>query len=337
MGITGDIRSISNSVPKSNDQHVEQMRQKIGTEFTAEKKAGKKKNELGKDDFMKLMSAQLKYQDPINPMKNEQMAAQLAQFSSLEQMMNMNNNLDKLAQAQKPTEHMIAATLIGKKVGTDSSRFVYEKGKQPEIVFDLPAVASSVSLAIVDEKGEVMKEFDLGAMKEGRQSVRWDGKNSKNQEQPAGEYAFKVTAADEAGKSISIKTDTGGIVTGVTFEAGKALLMVDGKKIPLESVGRIESDTAAAPAHSAPAKSAVKPLAADGKQDGSKNAEAANKATAQGVKKDLPDELDPEKIKSMLASLAPPSPLQARNESEEAGTQPPLPQPLWNPANAGND
>ena len=76
----------------------EQLRQQVGTDFTSAVKQnpGKKKNEMGKDDFMKLMSAQLKYQDPISPMKNEEMAAQLAQFSGLEQMMNVNGSINPI-------------------------------------------------------------------------------------------------------------------------------------------------------------------------------------------------------------------------------------------------
>src|SRR5262245_44358140 len=113
-----DVLGVNKQTEKSDSDHVEKMRQKIGTDFTGDQRrsTGKKKNELGKDDFMKLMSAQLKYQDPINPVKNEQMAAQLAQFSALEQMMNMNTNIEKMAAGQKPSEHMIAASLIGKRV-----------------------------------------------------------------------------------------------------------------------------------------------------------------------------------------------------------------------------
>src|SRR5688500_16520130 len=97
-----DTRSVNNhGSDQAASTELEQIRQKLGKEFTADMKrdVGKKRNELGKDDFMKLMSAQLKYQDPVSPMKNEQMAAQLAQFSALEQMLNMNQSIEKMAAA----------------------------------------------------------------------------------------------------------------------------------------------------------------------------------------------------------------------------------------------
>ena len=206
---------------------------------------------------MKLMSAQLKYQDPISPMKNEEMAAQLAQFSSLEQMQNVNTTLEKMVSAQKPSEHMLAASLIGKKVSTDSTHFSFEKGNNPELSFRLPTDAAAVNVAILDAKGEVVREIELGEMAHGEQSVRWDGKNGKFQEQPLGEYSFKITAADKDGKSVPVNSDTSGIVTGVTFEGGKSVLIMGDKKVAVDRVARIESDAPVA----APAKARAKGLA----------------------------------------------------------------------------
>lgn len=237
-----DMRSVSNTQGASNDEYIEQLRQKIGTEFTDRKATGKKKNELGKDDFIRLMSAQLKYQDPISPMKNEQMAAQLAQFSALEQMVNVNQNLEKMAAGQKPQENVLAASLIGKRVLTDSSKFTLQKGAPSEMKFELPADAERVNVAVVDAKGEVMREYELGGMKKGFQSLKWDGKNGKGQEQNAGEYTFRVTAVDAQNKPVLAKTSTAGLVSGVVFEGGKPLLLVEDRKIPLDVVGRIEAD-----------------------------------------------------------------------------------------------
>jgi flagellar basal-body rod modification protein FlgD len=347
-----DMMSVNNSTQKSDDNHVEQMRQKVGTEFTADMKrqTGKKKNELGKDDFMKLMSAQLKYQDPINPMKNEEMAAQLAQFSALEQMMNVNNTLEKMVTGQKPSEHMLAASLIGKRVSTDSTHFQFEKGSAPELTFNMPADAKTVSVAIVDAKGEVVREIDVGELQKGEQSVRWDGKNSKAQEQPLGEYSYRITAEDKDGKAIAINNDSSGIVTGITFEGGKSVLLVGDKKVAVDRVSKIEQDVA--PAAAAPKKAAkpeggdaANPLAAEAAPDGSAPAEATkqNSSNGQGApgatqttspqvaKNNLPPELTPEKIKSMLGAMGAP-PVGNLSESNLAVPQERAPDPLWNPA-----
>lgn len=241
-----DMRSVKNTQGTASDEYIEKLRQSVGTEFTDRKQTGKKKNELGKDDFIKLMSAQLKHQDPISPVKNEQMAAQLAQFSALEQMVNVNTNLEKMAAGQKPQENVLAASLIGKRVLTDSSKFSYAKGTQPEMKFDLPADADRVTLSVVTDKGEVIREYELGGVKKGAQSIKWDGKNSKGQEQQVGEFTFRVNATDANNKPVLAKTSTSGLVTGVVFEQGKPLLLVDDQKIPLDVVGRIEADTPAA-------------------------------------------------------------------------------------------
>jgi flagellar basal-body rod modification protein FlgD len=342
-----DVISVSNNTEKSADNHVEQMRQKIGTEFTGDPRraTGKKKNELGKDDFMKLMSAQLKYQDPINPMKNEEMAAQLAQFSSLEQMMNVNNTLEKMVSGQKPSEHMLAASLIGKRVSTDSTHFQFEKGSAPEIAFKLPNDAKSVNVAIVDSKGEVVREIELGELQKGDQSIRWDGKNSKLQEQPLGEYSYRVTAEDKDGKSIPINSESSGVVTGIAFEGGKSVLLIGDKKVAIERVGKIEQDSpqpAATSQNVSPVgASGAKPLAQSPiKQNSSSQgtgaeseATAAEPASLQPAKNSLPPGLTPEKIKSMLSAsgIMPKAELSADNEGEMENARK-IVEPLWNPA-----
>ncbi len=349
VGGTGltDARSVNTgNSDQSSNEHIEQMRQKLGTEFTGDVKrhTGKKRNELGKDDFMKLMSAQLKYQDPVSPMKNEQMAAQLAQFSALEQMMNVNSTLEKMVSGQKPSEHMMAASLIGKRVTTDKTHFQLEKGEAPEIGFALPDDATSVNVAVVSAKGEVVREFELGEMQKGQQSVRWDGKNGKGQDQPIGEYSYKISAMDSMGKPMNMKVDSAGIVTGVTFEGGKSLLIVDGKKIPIESVGQIEADTqgqskaiaqavasAGAGATAADPAAPAKSLAAEAKGDKQNQSTRTSSAT-QPAKNSLPDDLSPEKIKTMLASMGM---TQDAGSGEEAVVEDEgkAPMPLWNPVN----
>jgi hypothetical protein len=242
--------------------------------------------------------------------------------------------------AQKPQENIIAASLIGKRIATDTSRFQFAKGQQPEIKFELPEDADSVTISVVNDKGEVVRELDIGATSKGPQSIRWDGNNAKNQEQPNGEYSFKVSAAGANSKSIQVKTSTNGLVSGVVFEGGKPMLLVDDKKIALDTVGKIESDQ---PSAGAPQASGAKGLAG-GKGAGAKGAGAGAKAdssstksvsknSTQQVKNDLQDDISPEKIKSMLQALRA-SPAGERAEAEataEGNEEGKMPDPLWNP------
>lgn len=327
-----DVRTVSNiSAGGASDEYVEQLRQKIGTGFSDQKLSGKKnKNELGKDDFMKLMSAQLKHQDPMSPLKNEQMAAQLAQFSALEQMVNVNTNLEKMAAAQKPQENVLAASLIGKKIMTDSSKFKFEKGTQPEVKFDLPGDAESIVISMVDAKGEVVKNFELANMAKGPQAIRWDGKNDKGLEVAPGEYSYKVSANAPGGAPMQINMSTAGLVTGVSFEGGKALLMVDGRKIPMEAVGRIEADMpSAAPAAAGAAGANALTAAADAAKQ-KKSSMGVEEKTTQPAKNSLPPEISSEKIKSMLSALGETSRME--DDSGALGEDPAnVPDPLWNP------
>lgn len=336
-GIAGEIRGASQAgAAMSDDQHIQRLREKIGLDFTTSSKRDDKKNrnELGKDDFLKLMTTQLRHQDPTNPLKNEQMAAQLAQFSSLEQMLNMNQNIEKLAAAQKPTEQMIAASMIGKKVTTANTHIMLEKNGKPDLKFNMPQDCAEAKLIVMNAKGEPVREMDLGEITQGPQSIRWDGKNNKNQDQPVGDYTFAVQAADKDGKSIEVKMDSAGVVTGVAIEGGKSYLVVDGNKVPLSSVGRIEEGGEQA------AAGAVKPMAADAngakkesKQNSSSNASPA--VSAQGAKNTLPPGLSPEKIESMLGSAGFKGKVaDAKGASQDpAGSSPgnPPPMPLWNP------
>jgi len=334
----GDVRNVRNGSSAAPDQYVEQLRQKIGTDFSDKKATGKKRNELGKDDFIKLMSAQMKHQDPFSPVKNEEMAAQLAQFSSLEQMTNVNQNLEKMAAAQKPTENVLAASLIGKRVMTDSSRFLMAKGQQPELKFELPNDGENVTVSVVDAKGEVIRDYELGTMAKGPQAIRWDGKNNKNLDATPGEFTYRVNANDGQGVPMTIDNSTSGLVSGVVFESGKAQLLVDGKKIPMEAIGRIELDQpAAAPAAASAAASRAAnrgPALAPGKQDlvGSTIPGEAAKNISAPQKNSLPPGMDAEKINSMLSALGNTSRMEMETETgvmePDAGSL-----PLWNPAN----
>ena len=110
------------------------------------------KNELGKEDFLKLLVAQLTHQDPTNPMNDTEFVAQLATYSSLEQQMTMNKNLETMIAQQGLTTAASATSLIGSIIGYNDEDGQYRMG---QVVF-LDIVGGEVNLVLNDEYGTVV-------------------------------------------------------------------------------------------------------------------------------------------------------------------------------------
>ena len=198
------------------------------------------KDKLDKDAFMKLMLAQMKNQDPTNPMQSHEMAAQLAQFTSVEQLMNMNQTLDSMKESQKPMESFQALNFLGKMVAGDSAKLVRAKGDTShEFNFELPDNAQEVSIKIRNSRGEIVRKMDLKEMKKGNNTWVWNGQNDQAQAQAAGEYQFFVEANSSAGKKLSVKTDFEGLITGVNYTPEGPVLLVGSQSVKLKDVKKI--------------------------------------------------------------------------------------------------
>src|SRR5271156_1812256 len=109
------------------------------------------KKTLGKDDFLRIMITQLKNQDPTSPFKAEQMATEMAQFTSVELLQNVNQNLGKLQNAQQPLERLAMTNMIGKVVTIDRERFQHVEGQNESLSFNLPKDASEVHVTVVSD------------------------------------------------------------------------------------------------------------------------------------------------------------------------------------------
>ena len=197
-------------------------------------------DKLDKDAFMKLMLAQMKNQDPTNPLKSHEMAAQLAQFSSVEQMQNMNNTLTDMAKAQKPSEGFQALNFIGKSVSGDSAKLVRAKGdKDHEFNFALPADAADVEVKVRNSDGEIVRKVALHGLKQGQNSWTWNGKNEIGNASPVGEYSFIIEAKTAAGKKLAVKTDFNGMISGINYTAEGPVLLVGTQTVKIKDVRRI--------------------------------------------------------------------------------------------------
>jgi len=185
---------------------------------------------IGKDDFLKMMIAQLKHQDPLNPLDGTDFTAQLAQFSSLEQLSNMNDQLKTLGLYQASLNNSQAANLIGKEI-TAIGNVIKVDGTSADLTYNLTEGAEKVVVSIYDEGGNLVDTLDLGSQKEGENSVTWNCSGIA-----AGNYTFEVSATDADGDVVPAYTMITGKVMGVSFDEGSPVLSVNGQDIPLGDV-----------------------------------------------------------------------------------------------------
>lgn len=206
----------------------------------AKMRKGVGSDELNKDAFFKLMLAQIKAQDPMNPMQSHEMAAHLAQFTSLEQLYNVNENLKTLGKGQDMLGYQ-ALNFIGKSISADTSKITRVKGDNAhEIRFDVKGDAQAVRIEIFDQAGQKVKSMELGPHKKGEQRVTWNGIGDDGSVSRAGEYNFKIEAKGSDEKKIHVATQFNGKVTGVNFTSQGPVLMMGDQSIRLSDIKKIE-------------------------------------------------------------------------------------------------
>lgn len=195
---------------------------------------------LGKDDFLRLLVTQLRNQDPLEPMEADDFSAQLAQFSSLEQLSNMNELLEASLETNlllaTSINNTLAAGVIGKQVKALGSEVYFDGENEVPMMYELQAAASSVTIEILDEDGKTVRTINLDNVPEGEQQYGWDGKDDKGNRLPAGNYDFRISAKDKAGQPLRVVTYMTGLVTGLRYGSDGPSLMMGNTKVRLSDV-----------------------------------------------------------------------------------------------------
>ncbi len=194
-------------------------------------------NEMGKDEFLKLLSHQLRHQDPMNPMDQNKFAGDLAQYAQLEQLSNMNSKFDKLNPNVAQEDKFYGASFLGKEVITSGASVKYSgNGEKADIYFNLSEPADKLMVKILDKSGNIINEMWHEKMSAGAHKLSWDGNDLAGNPEKAGEYQIAVQAWDATGGVITAQTQVQGTVDSVYFENGETVLIVDGKKVFLRDV-----------------------------------------------------------------------------------------------------
>jgi len=196
----------------------------------------KKSAILAKDQFLKILVAQMKYQDPMNPVKGTDFTNQLAQFSSLEQLIQVNDNLGSVRTGQEQLGQLAMTNFLGKNVLSEGSGITVTNGTPTTARYEVLGYAESGSLTVFDETGAIVWITDLGRKAPGRYDVSWDGKDMQGNSVPDGEYRFQTDFYDEKDDYVPSQNYQTGTVQRVTFDDGGASFDLGNTKVPVESV-----------------------------------------------------------------------------------------------------
>lgn len=196
---------------------------------------------LGKNDFLKLLTTQLQNQDPSNPMKGKEFAAQLAQFSSVEQLNNISGQIKDQGKSDgalaQSINDSIATDLIGRTVKTSGNTMQWTGEGEATFGVDLERPASEATVTIRDAGGNAIRTKTLENVSESTE-VTWDGTTDGGGRVPDGTYSVDVNATGGSGDAVEGTVRLEGTVDRVTLKDGKTSLRIGGAQV---SMGRVQS------------------------------------------------------------------------------------------------
>lgn len=188
-------------------------------------------DELGKEEFLLLLTTQLQYQDPLDPMENSEFVAQLAQFSSVEQLTNIYDVLGENNEMTLSLHNTLLTSLIGKEIYFSSDElYVGDDGVSADVGFYLSA-SGNVEVQISDEEGNVVRTINSDALTAGDQVISWDGTNDQGEAVANGTYQVSVVYKQNGGEDTQLTAYMIGQVDGVQVADGDPVIYVGNQPV----------------------------------------------------------------------------------------------------------
>lgn len=191
--------------------------------------------QLGENDFLKLLVTQLKNQDPLKPTDNTAFVAELAQFSQLDQSTKLVELLQQSLTNQSDSLQYSLLPMVGRTVQIEGSVIELKSGAAA-LTYALGDDASSVRVTISDQQGKTIRLLNLGAQDAGKQTVQWDGRNQNGALMPEGLYQYQVTAKDVTGAAVLAASSSIVTITGVRMVNGAPQLVAGDQVIDRGSI-----------------------------------------------------------------------------------------------------
>lgn len=198
--------------------------------------------DMDKNSFLKLLVTQLKNQDPMSPLQPYEFAAQLAQFSSVEQLTQLNQGMaDQSLQTAANgmmTKTAFSAALIGREVVANGDKVSVPASGSASVRFELASGAAHATLKVYDANDKEISSKDLGSLAAGVQTAKVPG------DVPAGNYHYAIEATDSAGATVSVQTFTSGVVNAVHFGQNGIVLDLGGMEVSIDDLNEILASSA---------------------------------------------------------------------------------------------
>ncbi len=195
---------------------------------------------MGKDDFLKLMITQLKYQDPLNPMDGTEFAAQLAQFSSLEQLHNLNESVKNSVDANylliQSVNNTMTANLIGKETKISLDTIKYTGQDSITFGYNLPGDAKEGTINIYDKNNNLVKTIKLSDLSSGDHKLSWDFTDNNGEKIAKGDYRIEIQVKGLNGEDMNASVFLIGLIDGIKFSNTGTKLLIGGVEYNISDV-----------------------------------------------------------------------------------------------------
>lgn len=184
--------------------------------------------------FLTLLTEQMKNQDPLDPLDSTQFVNQLVDFSSVEQQIAQNQNLENLLLLQSAAAQSASVGYIGREATAATPDAALSNGRA-QWQYVLPRDAENTGLAIKDADGRVVARLD-GERSTGTHTVAWDGKDANGSQLPDGVYTLEVLSVDTDGETINADIQASAPVTGIDLSGSEVIVEMGGVRVPLTSI-----------------------------------------------------------------------------------------------------
>ena len=192
--------------------------------------------ELGRDVFLRLLVSQLESQDPTNPVENEDFVAQLAQFTSLEQTTNINENLESLIGQSDQQSKLDLVNLIGREISAQGNVIPLKSTGDETLSYVLDEAVRTLDIGVFNENGTLIRKFNnLGPQTAGAHQISWNGEDQGGDRVEPGVYSFVPKAFDTNGKEVLATTFMRDVVKSVMISEDKPLISLGSGKTLLSN------------------------------------------------------------------------------------------------------